>query len=403
MYYNTWEITYSYTITYMQHWDDEIGETVYDYKNVDIVDINIYEESCGAMQAPDSYDENEWSLEYPEKLVDITVPESIEGVPVTSISDITYEVNSGGWSILTNFNIHIPESICDAGLLNYVTFKYVYLGGTDRSPELTLIYEGTCGQLFANGYSGGTFICTDGTISSDRVDYDGTCEEWNSICPDELKEIIAYCSDGIANPPLPIHKDYTFYREPGNAVYSGKLSESCTSFIIPNSMNGFPVTGVADSVAANCSELNTVVIGDNVETIGDYAFLNCQRLTKIVIPPSVVEIGKYAIGYWHNSDGTYSPMSKTVIYCVNGSAAHEYAKANGLTFELADEEEICFDMGDVNTDGTVSAADLVVLQKYIIFGSEMTADGALRADVCDDGIINIFDVCKIRDKLISAE
>ncbi len=403
VYYNTWTITYYYTLTYTQYWDDELGEAVYDYQSADIVDIVIYEESYGAMQAPDTYDENEYSLEKPDSMADILIPEKIEDVPVTSISDIMYEVHSGGWACLTNFNVYIPETILNAGLVSYEIDETYYLGMHSPSPELTFFYKGTCQKLLENGYSGGSFTCSDGIITPDRVDYDGTCEEWKSICPEELSEVIAYCSDGIVNPPLPTHEDYTFIREPASAVFTGKAAENCTSFMIPNSIYGFPVLSVPESVAKDCYELSTVVIGDNAEAIEDYAFLNCKSLTKIVIPPNVTEIGEYAVGYWLNSDGTYSPMSKTVIYCVEGSAAHKYAVDNGLTFELVEESGIYFEMGDVNTDGTVTSADLVTLQKYLVADSEMTVEGALRADICDNGAIDSSDAAALRVKLNVSE
>ncbi len=214
---------------------------------------------------------------------------------------------------------------------------------------------------------------------------------------------IACCSDGVVNAPLPEHESYLFYREPESAVYIGGAAESCIALIVPPTIYGYPVTAVEESVLAGFSQLSTVILGENVETIGDEAFLNCQSLTKIVIPPSVTEIGAYAVGFWKNSDGSYSKMSKTVIYCTEGSAAHAYALDAGLAYVVMTEEELVSSLGDVNLDGTVSIADAVVLQKGLVAASILTVEGASRADLCDDGVLNGFDLVALKKKLAATD
>ena len=43
-----------------------------------------------------------------------------------------------------------------------------------------------------------------------------------------------------------------------------------------------------------CDELTSVVIGDNVTSIGSFAFLACNKLTSVVIGKSVTEINATA-------------------------------------------------------------------------------------------------------------
>ena len=54
------------------------------------------------------------------------------------------------------------------------------------------------------------------------------------------------------------------------------------------------VTSIGSNAFSGCSALSSVTIGNGVTTICDYAFSNCSSLTSIVIPDSVTSIGKQA-------------------------------------------------------------------------------------------------------------
>lgn len=56
--------------------------------------------------------------------------------------------------------------------------------------------------------------------------------------------------------------------------------------------------------------------------------------------------------------------------------------------------------GDVNQDGTVTIADLVALQQFILGNGQLEAWE--NSDVCEDKIIDIFDVIAVRKLLINA-
>lgn len=57
-------------------------------------------------------------------------------------------------------------------------------------------------------------------------------------------------------------------------------------------------------------------------------------------------------------------------------------------------------VGDVNNDGTVSTADLVLMQRYILGTEDFTADQFARADMDSDSLVNAFDLVLLRKILI---
>ena len=68
----------------------------------------------------------------------------------------------------------------------------------------------------------------------------------------------------------------------------------CTS--LSNVIIGDGVTNIGDSAFFDCSSLTNVRIGTNVTSIGDDAFCN-TGLTSVTIPDSVTSIGDYAFGW----------------------------------------------------------------------------------------------------------
>ena len=65
--------------------------------------------------------------------------------------------------------------------------------------------------------------------------------------------------------------------------------EELTSIIIPNN-----ITSIGNRVFYGCTKLTSVTIPNSVTSIGDEAFYGCKKLTSVTIPNSVTNIEKYA-------------------------------------------------------------------------------------------------------------
>ena len=96
-----------------------------------------------------------------------------------------------------------------------------------------------------------------------------------------------------------------------NCTYMGYYDDygnyNCTSFGGCSNLTtvniGENVETIPDFAFYDCTSLTTITIGDSVESIGSYAFYSCDRLTTITIPDSVKSIGENAFSgtaYYNN-------------------------------------------------------------------------------------------------------
>lgn len=72
------------------------------------------------------------------------------------------------------------------------------------------------------------------------------------------------------------------------------------NLVIPDEIEGYPVTAIADGAFSYWSALCSIVLPSTLKSIGNSAFKNCNNLAKIEIPSSIEEIDDFA--FW-NCDG----------------------------------------------------------------------------------------------------
>ena len=72
------------------------------------------------------------------------------------------------------------------------------------------------------------------------------------------------------------------------------------SVLLPDSINGLPVTEIAKSAFRRCESLTSVIMGTNVTSIGAYAFDQCRNLASATIGPNVTSIGFGAFMHCRN-------------------------------------------------------------------------------------------------------
>lgn len=97
-------------------------------------------------------------------------------------------------------------------------------------------------------------------------------------------------------------KTYTYknlvYKVTGSntVTFMKPVNKKTKKIIIPSKVKilgkSFKVTKINKKACCNCKKLTTVIIGNNVVTIGDQAFARCSKLNKVTIGKGLKKIGK---------------------------------------------------------------------------------------------------------------
>lgn len=105
-----------------------------------------------------------------------------------------------------------------------------------------------------------------------------------TVCGEEteVEEIAPLAPQGLA---------YTYDATTMTATVTGIGTCTDTDIVIPSTVEGYAVTGIAASAFSGNTSVTSIVIPDSVTGIGDYAFRDCTSLTSIELPDSVTSIG----------------------------------------------------------------------------------------------------------------
>ena len=90
---------------------------------------------------------------------------------------------------------------------------------------------------------------------------------------------------------------FTYTVNDGKATITGLRDKTVTVAEIPETIDGYTVTAIADNAFAFEKEITKVVIPDTVTTIGANAFLNCWGLSEVKLGNAVASIGDDAFGF----------------------------------------------------------------------------------------------------------
>lgn len=101
-----------------------------------------------------------------------------------------------------------------------------------------------------------------------------------------------------------------------------KYEEYPSKFIIPETVNGLKVTAIANSAFANFTKLETIVMPDTIEYIGDYAFYGCTNLANIEFSKNITHLGAEAFeetAYVKNLDENKVHVISDILYKVGNN------------------------------------------------------------------------------------
>ena len=266
------------------------------------------------------------------------------------------------YSILTNINGAPVTSIDDSAFSNFSSLTSITFPENLKSINSHAFYK--CSSLTNINIPNNVTIIGDGAFSG--------CSSLTSVTiPSSVTSIGDYTFSGCSF--------LTSITIPGSVTSIGTAPfYNCTSLTEIKVSGGSSYTAVngvlltADKktlVAYPAGSTSTsFTVPDSVTSIGSYAIYGCNRMKSITIPANVKEIGYRAVGY--TSAGQLIPGF--VIYGNSGSAAEDYALANGLEFKEAGAQTPTEPekptqsgvVGDLNGDGLVNASDAAMILIY---------------------------------------
>ena len=242
---------------------------------------------CPAVLLPYSYTTSRGTItitNYKGTDTDVTIPSTINGLPVTGIASSSSGLLGYNSSVT---NVTIPYSIIYIGSGAFGPF--VYPGALPPDTFLRAITVDTNNPVYSS-VDGVLIDKIHGTL----IQYPCGKAGSNYTIPNNVTNIandaFYYCTN-LANVTIP------------NSVTSigGAAFQWC--FSLTNAIIGDGVTRIGAN-AFYYTGLTSVIIGRKVASIGDYAFVG-TRLTNITIPASVAFIGVHVFGSCHNLTGVY--------------------------------------------------------------------------------------------------
>ena len=120
----------------------------------------------------------------------------------------------------------------------------------------------------------------------------------------------------------PDASDLTWTTTDGEVTITDCDEAATGGLVIPDTIEGNPVTSIGRAAFGACESLTSITIFDSVTSIGREAFLHCTGLTSIAIPDSVTNIGR----------GAFRGCSAlTTIEVAAGNV--NYTEVNGVLFD----------------------------------------------------------------------
>ncbi len=255
--------------------------------------------------------------------------------------------------------------------------------------------------------------------------------------------------------------NYLSYSVTDSGVRITDCEKSIQDLIIPDTIEGKPVTVIDWYAFQNCKSLKSVTLPDTITHISRFAFAHCISLETINMPSSLYAIEQYAFHDCPNLKGIILPESLAIIEerafseCrsltkitipANCSQVGDYAffacdalpeitvkgtetefgnRSMGYTYQsgytlksgfvihaeegtavtYAKENGIPLKnsilIGDVDQNGTLNVSDAILLQKYLLADASLDTMQAAAANTVSDHTVDAYDLAVLKRMLLS--
>ena len=166
--------------------------------------------------------------------------------------------------------------------------------------------------------------------------------------------------------------------------------DSITTLII-----GDNITSLGDYDFADCSALSEVLLSTGVERIGERTFAGCSSIKELIIPDTLTDVGTFA----------FADLAK-------GAVIYNYSNADINTNHYVEGADITilnlrFQYADVNLDRLLTSQDAaLLLQKTLNSSFKMKIERYAKnhikyCDVTGDGISTAADAAEVLQKVLN--
>ena len=384
-----------------------------------------------------------------DRLTSVTIPESVEWIELYAFSHcpslIGLTVAEGNGSYYSKGNCIIGMHTttlthgCAASVIpdDVTGIKTAAFAGCDgltgiEIPEsVTWIGDNAfadCVNLTGITFPDGMAYIYDGAFSN--------CEGLTEIViPANVEYIGKAAFSGTGLRKLTVAEGNPFYYSEGNCIITKEdrtLTHGCDASVIPGDVkaignNAFSgcyeltdlvipdgVTAIGKEAFSTCFALKSVVIPGSVTTIGAWAFDTCFELTEVVLEEGVSEIGEEAFFACYALKSIVIPQSVTRM----GSRIFRFCRGLIDIYCRAEEQpedwsqywaEDCNAavlwgytpaskpiLGDLYGNGSIDAADYLLLKRYCLGTFKLTDAQKAVADVNKDGTIDAHDYMLVK-------
>lgn len=127
--------------------------------------------------------------------------------------------------------------------------------------------------------------------------------------------------------PVVAQAQFTFTTNNGAITITGCI-DPVGSVVIPDLINGFPVTSIGDDAFYLCTDLTSVTIPDSVTSIGRYAFFTATSLNNVTFGTNVTSIGVDAFAFCTSLSSVTIPNS---VRNIDGAAFNDCYSLTTIT------------------------------------------------------------------------
>ena len=178
----------------------------------------------------------------------------------------------------------------------------------------------------------------------------------------------------------------------GRSVTITKYIEGAENVVVPDTIDGYAVTGIGALAFKDCTALKSVSIPNGVTSIGNAAFQGCTNLESVTIPDGVTVIGVMLFYECANLSGIVIPAGVTRIDPAAFYGCSSLARVNipnGVTF-IGDSA-----FSECTSLTSITIPDSVTVIRYAAFcgctgltridiPDSVTTIGSIVFDGCDD-------------------